>query len=190
MKAFSEQERELIRIKLLESCNECWSKYGYRRTNIRELCAMAGISTGAFYMFFSSKEHLFFEAAHFAKNKINRFVNQTLPENPTKYDFAKIIKTLYKERQKDERYLNRDDELNLIIRKLSPGITQEIIIKHAIDWSDIIEIYGLAPRVDVRQIVTSFSILGMSVLHQKIFDETFNDSFDYMIDTLVDAMFE
>ena len=190
MKAFSEQERELIRVKLLESCNECWSKYGYRRTNIRELCAMTGISTGAFYMFFSSKEHLFFEAAHFAKNKITRFVNQTLPANPTKYDFAKTIKALYKERQQDERYLNFDAELNLIVRKLSPGIAKEIIIKHTLDWADIIEIYGLVPKVDVRQIVTSFSILGMSVLHQKIFENTFNDSFDYMIDTLVEAMFE
>ena len=88
MKSFSDQEREIIRRKLLECCEESWSKYDYKKTNIRELCEAAGISTGAFYMFFSSKVHLFFETAQHVGDRIGAIVYEEMPQNPTKYDFS------------------------------------------------------------------------------------------------------
>ena len=190
LKSFSEQEREIIKTKLLKSCEECWSKYGYKRTNIRELCDMCGISTGALYMFFPSKEQLFFETAQFVGDRIGLLVYQTMPENPTKYDFAKTLKTMFKEFEKVEWYLRLEDELALIVRKLPQGYIEKSQRKDIADFSDIIEKYNLVPRFDVNLIITTFSILSMSITHRKIFGEAFDKSFDFMIDTMVEVMFD
>jgi AcrR family transcriptional regulator len=58
-KAFSAEEKERIRSSLLEKASELFARYGLRKTNIEDLTKAAGISKGAFYQFFQSKEELF-----------------------------------------------------------------------------------------------------------------------------------
>ncbi len=58
-KPFSEHEKELIAGRLLEQGHKLFSAYGLRKTNIEEIAAGAGISKGAFYNFYDSKETLF-----------------------------------------------------------------------------------------------------------------------------------
>ena len=45
--------------KLLESAMRMFMEYGYERTNLRDLCTEAGITTGSLYRHFKSKEDLF-----------------------------------------------------------------------------------------------------------------------------------
>lgn len=58
-KGFSDQEKEHIRAGLLEKGHELFGLYGLRKTNIEDLTRAVGISKGAFYLFFDSKEALF-----------------------------------------------------------------------------------------------------------------------------------
>jgi AcrR family transcriptional regulator len=60
-KGFSERERTIIRAKLRGRGSELFGTYGVRKTNIDELARAVGISKGAFYLFYESKEELFFE---------------------------------------------------------------------------------------------------------------------------------
>ena len=60
-KGFSERERTIIRAKLRKKGGELFGAYGVRKTNVEELARAAGISKGAFYLFYESKEELFFE---------------------------------------------------------------------------------------------------------------------------------
>jgi AcrR family transcriptional regulator len=62
-KAFTEQEKELIRKRLLEQGHKQFSAYGLRKTNIEELAEASGISKGAFYLFYTSKEALFMDVS-------------------------------------------------------------------------------------------------------------------------------
>lgn len=59
-KGFTEQERTRIRAALLEQGRIFLSTYGLRRTSVEDLTDAAGISKGAFYRFFPSKEELFY----------------------------------------------------------------------------------------------------------------------------------
>jgi AcrR family transcriptional regulator len=59
-KAFSEQERERIRQRLLVRGRESFSRQGLRKTSVADLTKAAGIALGSFYLFFQSKEDLFF----------------------------------------------------------------------------------------------------------------------------------
>jgi AcrR family transcriptional regulator len=59
--AFSDSEIETISAKLKARARECLLRYGVRKTSVKDIVSVAGISTGAFYKFYDSKELLFFE---------------------------------------------------------------------------------------------------------------------------------
>ena len=58
-RSFSEREKENIRKSLIDICKQSWTQYGYKKTSVDEMCKQVGISKGAFYLFFESKEALF-----------------------------------------------------------------------------------------------------------------------------------
>jgi AcrR family transcriptional regulator len=60
-RAFSERERDTIRGQLQAAAREAFRAHGVRRTNVDDLARSAGISKGAFYLFYPSKEALMLE---------------------------------------------------------------------------------------------------------------------------------
>jgi AcrR family transcriptional regulator len=60
-KAFTEQEKEVIRAQMREKGKKLFEKQGIKKTSVDELAQAAGISKGAFYLFYDSKEELFME---------------------------------------------------------------------------------------------------------------------------------
>ena len=66
-KGFTEHEKELIGKRLLEQGYRQFSAYGLKKTNIEEIAEAAGISKGAFYNFYESKEALFMDVIELAE---------------------------------------------------------------------------------------------------------------------------
>ena len=60
-KAFSEHEKETIRAQMREKGRKLFEKQGLRKTSVDEITEATGISKGAFYLFYGSKEELFLE---------------------------------------------------------------------------------------------------------------------------------
>jgi len=60
-KAFSEQEKEVIRAQMREKGKKLFEKQGIKKTSVDELAQAVGISKGAFYLFYESKEELFLQ---------------------------------------------------------------------------------------------------------------------------------
>jgi AcrR family transcriptional regulator len=60
-KGFTDREKEHIRGSLIEKGKALFGTYGVKKTNVEDLTSAAGISKGAFYLFYTSKEELFFE---------------------------------------------------------------------------------------------------------------------------------
>ncbi len=71
-KAFSENERELIQKHLLEQGYKLFSAYGLKKTNIEDIAKATGISKGAFYGFYDSKEALFWEVIEQAEGRVRQ----------------------------------------------------------------------------------------------------------------------
>ncbi len=54
-----QQRSEETRGKIIQAALECFSRTGYDATGVAEICATAGVSKGAFYHHFPSKEAVF-----------------------------------------------------------------------------------------------------------------------------------
>ena len=73
-RAFSEQEREFITQRLLEQGEKLFAAQGLKKTSIEELTEAVGISKGAFYAFYPSKEALFMDVAELAETLFRKEV--------------------------------------------------------------------------------------------------------------------
>lgn len=60
-KAFSEQEKKVIRQQIRDKSKRLFEMYGLRKTSVDDITQAVGISKGAFYLFYESKEELFLE---------------------------------------------------------------------------------------------------------------------------------
>ena len=60
-KAFSKQERETLQAQFREKGQKLFVKQGLKKTSVDELTEAVGVSKGAFYLFYESKEELFLE---------------------------------------------------------------------------------------------------------------------------------
>jgi AcrR family transcriptional regulator len=60
-KAFSEHEKQTIRAQMRDKGKKLFEKQGIKKTSVDELAQAVGISKGAFYLFYASKEELFLE---------------------------------------------------------------------------------------------------------------------------------
>jgi AcrR family transcriptional regulator len=60
-KWFSEEEKAQIRLQLLDQGEKQFSQFGFKKTNVDEIARAVGISKGAFYRFYQSKELLFMD---------------------------------------------------------------------------------------------------------------------------------
>jgi AcrR family transcriptional regulator len=70
MPRFSEQEKEIIKNRLLEEGERLFTAYGIKKVSIDELVQATGIAKGSFYAFYTSKEHLFMEIVIATQNRM------------------------------------------------------------------------------------------------------------------------
>ncbi|SFS53908.1 TetR/AcrR family transcriptional regulator [Marininema halotolerans] len=86
MRGFSTTEKDAIRQKLFREGRERFSQWGLKKTSIGELTRAVGISQGAFYLFFSSKEELYFDLLEqeqaFIQQELLRQVEETEKISP------------------------------------------------------------------------------------------------------------
>ena len=56
-----QQRAEETRTRILSAAQACFSRSGFAAASVADICAEAGVTKGAFYYHFSSKQNLFFE---------------------------------------------------------------------------------------------------------------------------------
>lgn len=61
MRSFTDEEREIIRKKIIDRGKDCFARYGVKKTSIEDLTKDLGIAKSSFYSFFNSKEDLFLQ---------------------------------------------------------------------------------------------------------------------------------
>jgi AcrR family transcriptional regulator len=140
-KAFTEQEKELIGARLLEAGYRLFSAYGLRKTNVEEIAAAAGISKGAFYSFYESKEAFFMDVIEEAEKRVRQELLAAidLPGQSPRLRLFAILKRAIAlfEAIPILKFLTGGD-FDLLLRRIPPETLQEHLLSDRSFFEELI----------------------------------------------------
>jgi len=171
-KAFTEQEKELIRKRLLEQGHKQFSAYGLRKTNIEELAEAAGISKGAFYLFYVSKEALFMDVAEQAEIRFRQELLAVV-DLPGPSPRARLFTLLHHAFHRVKtipllQFLTGSD-YDLLLRRVPPETFQEHLANDRVFFDELIarcQNAGIFIRAQPEEIIGLLYPLVMTILHE------------------------
>jgi AcrR family transcriptional regulator len=190
-KGFSEREKRSIRERLIEEGREAFGMYGLKRTSVDDLTRAVGISKGAFYLFFDSKEELFVEVlARFEADLQARLLDLALrPGLSPRESFRELVTQATSLRRTDPflRHLTPDD-VEQVFRRLPEERVAAMRDADVPFLSAFVERWrerGVAISVEPRVLAGLLQTLFYASLHQ---DEVDPDVFPRVMDLLVDSL--
>ena len=190
-KGFTEREKALIRTKLLEQGRQLFATYGIKKTSVEDLTSAAGISKGAFYLFFDSKEELFFELleqfeADFKANLTAGAARSDAPPRERVRALLKEALALWKTNALFTHFGR--EEYGHLLRKLP----EERVAAHArrddISAAELIAGWaraGVAIDREPRLVSNLMRALFLMTLHEREFDA---DIYPAVLDVLADLL--
>lgn len=132
-KAFSDNEKEIIRERLKESAIDCLLRFGVRKTTVDELVKRAGISKGAFYLFYPTKETLIFEVMADFQLKLQNKLLETVRSAEEQLKAETISNLLYNMMKEIDNSFMVTLVQNGDIEYLQRKLPKEIIESHQFD---------------------------------------------------------
>ncbi|MFS0727441.1 TetR/AcrR family transcriptional regulator [Paenibacillus sp. 1P07SE] len=90
-KKFDENEKKQLQHKLLAAGRTLFSRYGFKKTTVGELAQAAGIATGTFYLFYRSKEALFYDLMEQEEQHMQQTLIQQFASGPPNKDAFRLF---------------------------------------------------------------------------------------------------
>lgn len=193
-KAFSENEKVIIKEKLINGAIDCMTRYGIRKTTVDELVRIAGISKGAFYFFYDSKEMLMFDAImtrHDVLQSSILYNFRQLKGRLTVDSMTKVCFKIIKSNQKFWSALLNDGEVDYLMRKLPPEITEQHLLEDADFARKILESLPVRKDIDVPVVMAAFRAIFMSTVNVKVIgDNEFDEALKLILRGLISQILE
>ena len=175
-KAFTEHEKVLIGKRLLEQGYKLFSAYGLKKTSIEELAQAAGISKGAFYLFYESKEALFMDVAELAeqhfRQEILAIVDLPGP-SPRACLFAILKKAFSIVRTIPLLQFLTGGDYDLLFRRVPQEKLQEHLTNDRLFFDELIarcKKAGIPIQAKPEEIVALLYPFVLTILHEDDFD--------------------
>ncbi len=190
-KGFSQREKELIASRLLEHGARLFSTHGLQKTNVEEIARAAGISKGAFYIFYESKEALFMSVIEQMETRLRQDILAAI-ERPGPTPRARLLAVLKQGIDAIQslpltRFLIGTD-YDLLFRRLPAGRFQQHLVADLAFFDVVIarcREAGIPIRAQPEQIVSALYPLVMSALRA---DEAGLGAFSGSIDLLLELV--
>lgn len=190
-RSFSEQEKEHIRNHLMELCRQSWARYGYKKTSVDELCKKAGISKGAFYIFYESKEALFCEVICSVQGRICDTASRMIEERRDRFGAAEALKFIYREYDKHNFLYEADSEdFTILMNKLSEEQAGKLAESDDRSRRLFSDNPYLKCKVDADMAASVIYSLIMNIRNKEILPYSHEETFDFMVDHLVGSLFD
>ncbi len=194
-KSFTENERYYIRKRLMEEAQNCLKQYGVRKTTVDELVRRVNIPKGTFYLFFESKEILFYEVlCSFHDELQNKLIQdlQALNEHVSASRLTELLLDLYKRVEGSFLYkIITDGDLELLLRRLPPELASLHAKKDDFSIEQLISMLPGIKNDNIKALSAAMRAIFLSMLHKhEIGDEVFDDALRLMINGIVMQMFE
>ena len=188
-KGFSENEKKLLRQSIIDNGKKFFSLYGFKKTSIKEITDVVGIAQGSFYIFFDSKEELYFEILELEEKNIKESLINDVSDfesDPEKYIEQFLTRSF--ELVKNNSFimqLYKDNSLDIILRKLP----KEKLESHMNQDSDVLlnvikiwESKGISIKENPETVTGIIRSLFILSLHKKeIGDHVYDDTMKLLI---------
>ncbi len=189
-RSFSDAEKDNIRNKLIDECEKSWILIGYKKTKIDELCTRVGISKGAFYAFFDSKEHLFCRVFDVFQER-HRALGETLPAFPDKQDICHMLKQLYLEYNKTNILNQRNSPDFISFLNRAPEEWIEKSRKISVDFiADNIFNTNLKLKMSKEKAIGIFNALLAIVTSKDLLGYDHFEVFCTLLDSVINEIYE
>ena len=190
-RSFTEREKENIRRNLQEACKQSWTQYGYKKTSVDDLCKQAGISKGAFYLFFESKEALFCEVLCSVQEQICNAALEVIRKYKEKHGVAEALKLIYREYDKNNFLYDSDStDFTILMNKLSDEQAEKIEESNYMSQQIFLSQPYLKFKVDADLAMSVIYSLIMNIKNKDILPYNHIETFDFMVSNLVDSLYE
>ncbi|PIH05807.1 TetR/AcrR family transcriptional regulator [Clostridium combesii] len=190
-KGFSDAEKDELRAKLCVECERSWAVHGYKKTSVGELTRKIGISTGAFYLLYSSKEDLFCETLERVQDRLKSGLQDIVGNDRSKAGFIKSIKWLFRE-YNNSPFLydfNNPDFLSFL-NKLPKDSVEKLKFDNLSFFDNAIEHANLTLKIDKEK---AYAVIGTLLYTVSMKDDlSYNhlEIFDFLLDSVIDRLFE
>jgi len=193
-KTFSEHERAYIKKRLIEEAEVCLGIYGVKKTTVDELVKRVNIPKGTFYLFYESKELLFFDVINKYHHQKNAEISKRLddmkePLSPE--SLTELIFQMYQSVFSSFIYqLIKANELELIIRKLPQKVTLDHINNDDFNVEILLKQIPGADPTKISTYSAALRAVFLAMLNkQEIGEDHFNDVIRLMIRGIVIQIF-
>jgi AcrR family transcriptional regulator len=190
-RGFTQHEKEVIGERLLEQGYKLFAAYGLKKTNIEELAEAAGISKGAFYLFYDSKEALFMDVIEQAERRVRREILAVI-DLPGPSPRARLLAVLKKAFTLFEsipilQFL-RGSDYDLLFRRIPAEKLQAHLASDRAFFEELFtrcQKAGIPIRAQPEQIIGLLYPLVLTILHK---DELEGYNFSGSIDLLLELV--
>lgn len=190
-RSFTEREKENIKRSLQEACTQSWTQYGYKKTSVDELCKQVGISKGAFYLFFESKEALFCEVLCSVQEQIYNVAYGMIERKKDKSGVAEALKLIYREYDKNNFLYDSDSmDFTILMNKLPVEQAKKIAESNRMSQQLFVCQPYLKFKIDTDMAMSVIYSLIINIKNKDILPYNHIDTFDFMVDHLIDSLYE
>ena len=160
--AYSEQEREKIRVALMTTALEQMAKQGIQHTTVEQIYKAVGISRTFFYTFFPTKEDLVVETLYLQQPKVLAYAKSRMddPDLSWRDGVRQFIYSCCYGEKNGIAVLTVEDQQR-IFRRLSPESYRVFREKQADLFGHLLECFGVKAT---RERVSLFTNLSLSVM--------------------------
>lgn len=190
---FTDKEKERIYDRLRAAAVECMAVYGIKKTSVDQLVQKVGISKGAFYKFYDSKELLFFEVIVGMHVQLYDKAREILIHSIdlSKKERLKVAFMEAFELMKQTSMANiMENEMEYLLRKIPEPLLQQHCQDDRTNIESLMNASGFTFLVSSAELSAAISILFMSLVHRKSIGASFDKAFEMLVYGLCDKIIE
>ena len=167
--AFTEQEINIIVLRLKEAARQCAGTIGVRKTTVDQLSVAADISKGAFYKFYPTKEALFFELLEDMHTEIYEASSMILQNNaslPPAQRAAEAVLAACRKMEESGMMDFMERDVPYLLRKIPAEVQEKHYHSDEIHIKEMLLNAGLEPCGGMELAAATIRGLFLTVSHR------------------------
>ena len=194
-KRMSDQEKFIIKSRLKEEAKNLMLIHGIKKATVDELVKRVKIPKGTFYLFYESKELLFFEVINEMQDLLKDKLVHMLQEQEKVHSvetITEVLMKLYLEvMQSGLLEMSQNGDMELLIRKLPEQVVREHMLQDDFHMEKLFELLHIEENHLIKEYSAAFRAIFMSMLYKReVGVEFFEDALRLVLRGLVIQLLE